>query len=305
MEVYRTPSKDIQEIILANVTYEAVIEGLNGYFASEPRNDYITVKFDDRTSALYEAEAWADILIEWLRKKHDIFYRPGLTLYQVEAARSAAKTCCLRAHIKDEISKRGLWCDKDADIPALVDTLFEGYDGCVKRGDKNRKDAVTLSEVNQELKKELNALKDTVSKVRSKLNKKFCTLGYEEDLEKLADIAVKAVEARDETISRINVTAHKEVKQECYDYLWNALKVLSPECDALKIDHYEDLVDRIFYELSFVNSYCKRCRGEHTTEKFDYIRRTNKAEEEVKNLRGQIDRLKGLINAMNEEVKDM
>ena len=44
MEVYRTPSKEIQEIILANVTYETVINGLNGYFASEPRNDYITVK---------------------------------------------------------------------------------------------------------------------------------------------------------------------------------------------------------------------------------------------------------------------
>lgn len=80
MEVYRTPSKEIQEIILASVTYEAVIKGLNGYFASEPRNNYITVKMesDKQNFALYEGEAWADILIEWLRKKHEIFYYPGM-----------------------------------------------------------------------------------------------------------------------------------------------------------------------------------------------------------------------------------
>lgn len=80
MEVYRTTSKEVQEIILANVTYEVVIEGLNGYFASEPRNDYITVKMesDKQDFALYEAEAWADILISWLRTEHEIFYYPGM-----------------------------------------------------------------------------------------------------------------------------------------------------------------------------------------------------------------------------------
>lgn len=80
MEIYRTPSKEIQEIILASVTYETVINGLNGYFASEPRNDYITVKMvsDKQNSALYEPEAWADIMITWLRTKHGIFYYPGM-----------------------------------------------------------------------------------------------------------------------------------------------------------------------------------------------------------------------------------
>ena len=29
MEIYKTPSKEIQDIVFANVTYEAVIEGLN------------------------------------------------------------------------------------------------------------------------------------------------------------------------------------------------------------------------------------------------------------------------------------
>ena len=80
MEVYKTPSNDVQEIILANVTYEAVINGLNGYFASEPRNDYIIVKMvsDNRNFALYEGEAWADILISWLRTGHGVFYYPGM-----------------------------------------------------------------------------------------------------------------------------------------------------------------------------------------------------------------------------------
>lgn len=82
MEDYRTLSKESQEILFANVTYETVIDGLNGYFASEPRNDYITVKMESddikQDFALYEAEAWADILISWLRTKHGIFYYPGM-----------------------------------------------------------------------------------------------------------------------------------------------------------------------------------------------------------------------------------
>lgn len=299
MEVYKTPSKEIQEIILANVTYEAVIDGLNGYFTSEPRNEYITIKMepDKQNFALYEAEAWADIFIEWLRKKHDIFYRPDLKLDQVEAARSAAKMCRLRAHIKDEIRKRGLWFGADEDIPELVDTLFKAYDEEGERADKNRKDAVKLSEEIRKLKVELNTLKDTVSRVRSGLNKKLCPLGYEDDLEKLADIALRAVDSRDETINRITRPWHdecedakKEAKQECYKYLWDRLRALSPECDALKITDYEDLVDRIFYEMSLVNDNCKKCRRKQSTEKFSYIQRTNKAEEEVKKLKEQKDR---------------
>lgn len=109
MEVYKTPSKEIQEIILANVTYEAIIKGLNGYFASEPRNDYITVKieFDDikQDFALYEAEAWADILITWLRTEHGIFYYPGM-----EADLKKAKA------INEQLKK-------DTDL--LIDTALE------------------------------------------------------------------------------------------------------------------------------------------------------------------------------------
>lgn len=98
--------------------------------------------------------------------------------------------------------------------------------------------------------------------------------------------------------------AKKETKQECYDYLWNALKELSPECDALKIDRYEDLVDRIFYEMSLINDNCKRCQRKHSTEKFDYIRniqRANKAEEEVKKLNDVIKKQKELLNEINKE----
>lgn len=160
MEVYRIPSKKIQEIIFANATYEAVIEGLNGYFASEPRNDYITVKMESdgikQDFVLYEPEAWADILIEWLRKKHDIFYRPGMTLGHVEAARSAAKMCRLRAHIKDEIRKRGLWFGEDEDIPELVDTLFKAYDEEGERADKNRKEVkdIILQDIMNDIRQE-------------------------------------------------------------------------------------------------------------------------------------------------------
>lgn len=176
MEIYGTPSKETKDILLASVAYSEVIEGLNRYFTSEPRNNYISIwpTVNAQDFVLYEPEAWADILIEWLRKKHDIFYRPGLKLDQVEAARSAAK---------------------------------------------------------------------------------------------------------------------KEAKQECYKYLWDRLRVLSPDCDALKITDYEKLVDRIFYEMSLIAGNCKECQRKHSTEKFDYIWRTNKAEEEVKKLKEQLDKV--------------
>ena len=108
-----------------------VIKGLNGYYESDKRNGYITVKrYDVEGPAYLTTALYLSALIEWLREDHDIFYRPGMTLDQVEAARSAAKMCGLRAHIKDEICKRGLWCDKNADIPELVDTLFKVIDEC-------------------------------------------------------------------------------------------------------------------------------------------------------------------------------
>lgn len=340
MEVYKTPSKESQDILLASVVCSEVIEGLNRYFASEPRNNYISIwpTVNKRDFVLYEPEAWADILIEWLRKKHDIFYRPGMTPDQVEAARSAAKMCCLRESIKAALRKRGISCKGDADIPELVDTLFEAYDECGERADKNRKYTAKLSEeircvVNEKesaienlkdriaelesnfkavcdeddifrtralkaeeevrkLKTELNAIKDTVSQARSRLNSKFVSLpGYENDLVKLADIALRAVDARDETISRINVTAQKEAKQECYEYLWDRLRVLSPDCDALKITDYEELVE----------GKCKECRRKQSTEKFDYIQRTNKAEEEVKKLKEQLDKAAADYQALSEE----
>ena len=189
-----------------NFDPKEVVAGLNGYYESDKRNSYITVRRNDVEGPAYLTTAlYRSALIEWLREDHDIFYRPGMTLDQIEAERNAAKMCCLRAHIKDEISKRGLWCGADADIPELVDTLFKAYNECRECLDRNRKDAVKLSEVNQELRKELNTLKDTVSKVRSRLNKKFCNDEYEDDLEKLAIIAVNAVEIRDATINNINV----------------------------------------------------------------------------------------------------
>lgn len=231
-----------------------VIKGLNGYYGSDKCNSYITVRRNDVEGPAYlSSPIYLSSLIEWLRVDYDIFYRPGLIFDQVEAARSAAKMCCLRAHIKDEISKRGLfypgfpWCDKDADIPALVDTVFEAYDECSKARDRNRKDATKLSEVTQELRKELNTLKDTVSKVRIRLNKKFCALGYEEDLEKLVDIALRGVEARDETINRLTRPRH----DECEDIM----KYIRHEASRNGFDLPEKIdgeplnIKRVFHDL--------------------------------------------------------
>lgn len=322
MEVYKTPSKEIQEIILANLTYETAIEGLNGYFASEPRNEYITVKMESdgikQDFALYEAEAWADILITWLRTKHGVFYYPGMEAKYAKTERiqpfserkmdegalkslKALYKCVIGQEIG--INSHALIADaikcavsaKESEIKKMKKRITEleyNFKAVCDEDDIFRARALKAEEEVQKLKVELNTLKDTVSKVRSRLNNKFVSLpGYEEDLVKLADIAVKAVDARDETISRIKATAQKEAKQECYKYLWDALSALNPECDALKITDYEKLVDRIFYEMSLINDSCKRCRREHTNEKFSYIQRVNKAEEELKELKEKYDQL--------------
>ena len=236
----------IENVREHNFNAKYVIDGLNGYY--EDKQTFIRVYRDFGQGPIYlDTGLWLSALIEWLREDHDIFYRPGLIFDQVEAARNAAKMCCLRAHIKDEMSKRGLWCTAEEDIPELVDTLFKAYDECSKARDRNRKDATKLSEVTQELRKELNTLKDTVSKVRSRLNSKFIPLpGYEDDLEKLVDIALRGVEARDETINHLTRPWHDEYK-DLMDYIRqevsrNGYKLLEEIGEPLT-------VKRVFHDL--------------------------------------------------------
>ena len=382
-----------------------VIKGLNGYYESDKRNSYITVRRNDAEAPAYLTTAlYLSALIEWLREDFDIFYRPGLKLDQIEAARSAAKMCCLRAHIKDEISKRDLWFGADADIPALVDTFFKAYDECGKARDRNRENAVKLSEVNRELRKELNALKDTVSKVRNRLNKKFCTDAkgyYENDLERLVDIAEEEVKKLKEQLDKAaaDYQALSEENQKlkysqksdinalirdyctkndiiapsryfsdkaCVEYLFSVVDLKQKNRAAVILqDLYRDIfkkqpnglsaediankiLDRMLetedllhksvdsvnkeciavgenmvndYKLS-LKSYILKGIEEHgyrydglekksIEEIVDWIitmatcPRNEWAKDEIENLRGQISRLKDLINVMNEEVKDM
>lgn len=159
-----------------------VIKGLNGYYESDKRNSYITIRRYDVESPAYLSTLYLSALIEWLREDFDIFYRPGLTPDQIEAARSAAKMCGLRAHIKDELSKRDLWFDKNADIPELVDTLFETYDGCVERADKNRKDASKLSEeISCVVKEKESAIKKLKGRI-AELESNFKAVCDEDDI---------------------------------------------------------------------------------------------------------------------------
>lgn len=123
-------------------------------------------------------------------------------------------------------------------------------------------------------------------------------------IEEIVDWIITMATCANKTVEDVQ----KETKRKCYWYLWNALKKLSPECDALKIDCYEELVDLIFYEISLINGNCKQCQRKHSIEKFDYIRRANKAEEELKKLRSAneanndvIKKLRELLNEINKE----
>ena len=509
-----------------------VIEGLNEYYERRISSSFIRVNRDFVGGPVYLGpDVWLSALIEWLRVDNDIFYRPGLIFDRVEAARSAAKMCGLRAHIKDELDKRDLWFDKNADIPELVDTIFRAFDCCDERADENRKElkgimsyicqeasrngfnlpeeidggpltvkrifhdllellgkkeaqrkavndqrwkdlrdiykelgcdgvysnvddfakAVkaraehveslsrnaereTRKAVNEQLKKDTYYVADVLSTIlealgisksntvhldafglktkaiqrasviksehdryleqldkaaadyqaldkeyqelknsqksdTNKLIRECCTRhgiiapsrylsdrasveyvfslldsyskqrneacadrdravddyklklkddilhdikehGYRYDgletksIEDIVDWIIEMATCGDKEVE----DAKKETKRKCYWYLWEALRKLSPECDALKIDCYENLVDRIFYEMSLINGNCKRCQRKHSTEKFDYIRRANKAEEEVKKLKSAneanndvIKKLRELLNEINKE----
>ncbi len=400
---------------------KSVIDGLNEYY--EDKQTFIRVYRDFGQGPIYlDAGLWVSALIEWLRVDHDIFYRPGLIFDQVEAARNAAKMCGLRAHIKDELDKRDLWFDKNADIPELVDTLFKAYDGidavellrkqeteirnakletrkavneqlkndtdyvvntlcdilealgisrsdtvhldvaglktrAIQRAsviksehdryleqlDKATADYQALDKENRELKNSQKSdtnklirdcclrynivapsrylsdeasveyvfsLLDSYSKQRNEayadrdrvtailqdlyrdIFHKDCTqFTYEDIATEILDKVLGLQILEDYKLLQRGEDVQKKAQKECYDYLWNALKKLSPECDALKITDYEKLVDRIFYEMSFVSDNCKRCQRKNTNEKFNYIRRTNKAEEELKELKEKYDRL--------------
>lgn len=279
MEVYRTPSKEIQEIILANVTYETVINGLNGYFTSEPRNDYITVKMESddikQDFALYEAETWADILISWLRTKHEIFYYPGMEAKYAKSEKIRPFTermmdegalKCLKALYKCVIGQEvginshtliadGIKCAvsiKESEIKKMKKRIAElesNFKAVCVEDDIFRTRALKAEEEVRKLKVELNAVKDTVSQVRSRLNNKFCHLGYEEDLVKLADIAVKAVDARDETISHIKATAQKEaVCKDIMNYIRQEASRNGFEIPE-EIDGEPLTIKRVFHDL--------------------------------------------------------
>ena len=268
-----------------------VIEGLNGYYESDKCNGYITVYRYFGGPAYLGADVWLSALIEWLRVDHDIFYypgmdirdsvEPGLILDQIEAARSAEKTCGLRAHIKGELSKRGLWFDKNADIPELVDTIFRAYDCCEERASENRK--------------ELNALEDTVSKVRSRLNSKFIPLpGYEDDLEKLADIALRAVEARDETINRLTRTWDQELKNSQKTDINKLIRDCCLRYNIVAPSRYLSDEASVEYVFSLLDNQ----RGVAN----EYIRRANKAEEEVKKLKEQKDRSFAILQDLYRDI---
>lgn len=223
--------RNIEIVREYNFDPKEVIAGLNGYYESDKRNGYITVKRNDVEGPAYLAAAlYLSALIEWLREDHDIFYRPGLIFDQIEAAMSAAKMCCLRAHIKDEISKRGLWCGADEDIPELVDTLFKAYDECVERANKNRKDAAKLS---KEIRCVVNEKESAIEKLK----------------ERIAELEsnFKAVCDEDDIFRTRALKAEEEVKKlkEQLDKATADYQALSEENKKLKESGIEDLKEHI------------------------------------------------------------
>lgn len=291
MEIYRTRIDTIRNY---NLDPNEVIKGLNGYYESDKRNGYITVMRNDYEGpAYFTAALYLSALIEWLREDHDIFYRPGLIFDQIEAARSAAKMCCLRAHIKDEISKRELWCGADEDVPALVDTLFKAYDECVERANKNRKDAVKLSkEIRCVVKEKDRSFAILQDLYRDIVKKQPDGLSAEDIANKILDRVLTTEDLLHKSVDSVNkeCKATGKLMVEDYEfklknYILKDIKKHGYRYDSLETKSIEEIVDRIIQIATCPRNEWANC--------------------EIENLRGQISRLKDLINVMNKEVGDM
>lgn len=235
-----------------------VIEGLNGYYERGISNSFIRVYRDFFEGPAYLGpDVWLSALIEWLREDYDIFYYPGmdirdsggpgLILDQVEAARNAAKICGLRAHIKDEMSKRGLWCTAE-DIPELVDTLFKAYDERGKRADKNRVDATKLSEVNHELNIALNISHDAYRKLSNRKDHMMTRLNhivnngveFQFDEDKVIDRLEERLKVREERITEL--TTALDISKDAY-------RKLLDERNAPDVDIREKARNEVFYYI--------------------------------------------------------
>lgn len=323
MEVYKTPSKDVQEIILANVTYKEVIEGLNGYFASEPRNDYITVKMesDKQNFALYEAEAWADILISWLRTEHEIFYYPGMEAKYAKMERIPPFTermmdegalNSLKALYKRVIGQavginsHTLIADsikfavngKESAIEKMKERIAElesNFKAVCDEDDIFRTRALKAEEEAKKLKEQLE--KTTGKQMVDK---------YEKDLLRFIYKEYKGrTHLSDETVTYDPPSVRNTVLKIISDYARSRTRV-----DILET-RIKSIFDRCKAKFT-VDDYV--LNGDPTTSfMLDCISswidspapRDGWTNREIENLRGQISRLKDLINAMNEEVEDM
>lgn len=326
--------KSIEIVRKYNFDPKEVIAGLNGYYESDKRNGYITVRRNDAEGPAYFTTAlYLSALIEWLRVDHYIFYYPGmdirdsvesgLTVDQVEAA----KMCCLIASIKAALSKRGIWFDKNADIPELFDVLFKALDEVGERADGIRKEAVKLSKENRELKSSQKS--DTNALIRDcctshgiiapsrYLSDEACVeylfsvsfailqdlyrdifkkqpdgLSAEDIANKILDRVLETEDLLHKSVDSVNkeCKATGRMMVEAYkidlkDYILKDIKEHGYRYDGLETKSVEDIVDRIIQMAT-----CPRDEW---------------AASEIRNLRGHIDSLKGLINAMNEEVGDM
>ena len=294
-----------------------VIEGLNGYYESErtvPTKGFIRVYRDLDGPAYLGADMWLSALIEWLREDHAIFYRPGLIFDQVEAARNAAKICCLRAHIKEELSKRDLWCNKDEDIPELVEGLFRALDCCDERANENRKEAATLSKQNRELKE--SVCKDIMNYIRYEASRNGFNLPEEIDGEPLTvkrafhDL-LEVMRKRGEEIRIAEIETRKAVNEQLKkdtDYVADTLCGILEALGISKSDtaHLDipGLKTKALQRANVIKSERDRYLKQRDTAVADYkalSEENQKRDTEIKNLKERIAELESNFKAVCDE----
>lgn len=107
-----------------NLDPKEVIAGLNGYYESDKRNGYITVRRNDvEGPAYFTAALYLSALIEWLRVDHDIFYYPGMDILDSGEAGMEAK--------KEDVWKNVMNCIRQEpsqngfDLPRACQDLIE------------------------------------------------------------------------------------------------------------------------------------------------------------------------------------
>lgn len=364
--------RNIEIVREYNFDPKEVIKGLNGYYESDKCNSYITIRRNGVQTAYLTTTLYLSALIEWLREDFDIFYRPGMTLDQVEAATRALKAEEEVKKLKEQLDKAAAdyqalseenqklknaeksdtnklireYCTEHGIIApsryisdeACVEYLFSVID--LKQKDRS---FTILQDLYRDIFKRqpgglsaediANKILDKVLETDSPAAQRGKTRAEIENYKlKLKDYILKDIKKHGYRYDGLETKSIEEIvdwiiTMATSDHSFIVLKdiytaVAAPverlryrSCDGPTVDHMKEYILKRFEDLRINTEYCLRKMSELDGCQKDLkileeqqeflVKQNSELATKVGTKDDEISRLKGLINAMNEEVRDM